>query len=98
MENRNWLQALVYTDRMAHGLISNNEAYCGAVEKLLGIVPTERAQYIRVILAELSRIQSHLLGTAEFLTLIASAIYSPFMYMIIDREDVVSLRERDRPA
>ncbi|HQF16617.1 MAG: F(420)H(2) dehydrogenase subunit D [Methanosaeta sp. PtaB.Bin039] len=94
MENRNWLQALVYTDRMCYmASISNNEAYCGAVEKLLGIVPTERAQYIRVILAELSRIQSHLLGTAEFLTLIASAIYSPFMYMIIDREDVVSLIE-----
>jgi NADH-quinone oxidoreductase subunit D len=94
MENRTWQQALVYTDRMCYlASISNNEAYCGAVEKLLGITPPERAQYIRVILAELSRIQSHLLGTGEFLTLLGSATYSPFQYMIIDREDVISLME-----
>ncbi|NYT02534.1 MAG: dehydrogenase [Methanosarcinales archaeon] len=94
MENRTYPQGLVYTDRMCYmASISNNEAYCGAVEKLLGVTPPERAQYIRVILAELSRIQSHLLGTGEFLTLLGSATYSPFMYMIIDREDVVSLME-----
>jgi NADH-quinone oxidoreductase subunit D len=94
MENRTYLQGLVYTDRMCYlASISNNEAYCGAVEKLLGITPPERAQYIRVILAELSRIQSHLLGTGEFLTLLGSATYSPFQYMIIDREDVISLLE-----
>ncbi len=45
-----------------------------------------RAQYIRVILEELSRIQSHLIGTGEFLTLIAGVGYAPWQYMIIDRE------------
>ncbi len=94
MENRTWLQGLTYTDRMCYlASLSNNECYCGAVEKLLGITPPERAQYIRIILEELSRIQSHLLGTGEFLTLVASSTYSPFYYMIIDREDVVSLIE-----
>ncbi|MBN1323923.1 MAG: NADH-quinone oxidoreductase subunit C [Methanotrichaceae archaeon] len=94
MENRTYLQGIVYTDRMCYlASISNNEAYCGAVERLLGVTPPERAQYIRVIAAELSRIQSHLLGTGEFLTLLGSATYSPFQYMIIDREDVISLLE-----
>jgi NADH-quinone oxidoreductase subunit D len=94
MENRTYLQGLTYTDRLCYlASLSNNEAYCGAVERLLGIVPPERAQYIRVIVEELSRIQSHLLGIGEFLTLLGGATYSPFLYMIIDREDIISLIE-----
>ncbi|MCJ7445209.1 MAG: F420H2 dehydrogenase subunit FpoD [Methanotrichaceae archaeon] len=94
MENRTWLQGITYTDRLCYlASLSNNECYCGVVERLLGITPPERAQYIRVILEELSRIQSHLLGTGEFLTLLGSATYSPFLYMIIDREDILALIE-----
>jgi NADH-quinone oxidoreductase subunit D len=94
MENRTWLQGITYTDRLCYlASLSNNECYCGAVEKLLGITPPERAQYIRVIIEELSRIQSHLLGTGEFLTLLGGATYSPFLYMIIDREDILALIE-----
>jgi NADH-quinone oxidoreductase subunit D len=94
MENRTYMQNIPITDRLCYlASITNNEAYCGAVERLLGVVPPERAQYIRVIMTELSRIQSHLLGTGEFLTLLGSATYSPFQYMIIDREDVISLLE-----
>jgi NADH:ubiquinone oxidoreductase subunit D/NADH:ubiquinone oxidoreductase subunit C len=94
MENRTWLQGITYTDRLCYlASLSNNEAYCGAVERILGIEAPPRAQFIRTILMELSRIQSHLLGTGEFLTLVASAVYSPFLYMIIDREDVISLIE-----
>jgi NADH:ubiquinone oxidoreductase subunit D/NADH:ubiquinone oxidoreductase subunit C len=94
MENRTWLQGITYTDRLCYlASLSNNECYCGAVERLLGITPPERAQYIRVIIEELSRIQSHLLGTGEFLTLLGGATYSPFLYMIIDREDILALIE-----
>jgi NADH:ubiquinone oxidoreductase subunit D/NADH:ubiquinone oxidoreductase subunit C len=94
MENRTWLQGITYTDRLCYlASLSNNECYCGAVERLLGITPPERAQYIRVIIEELSRIQSHLLGAGEFLTLLGGATYSPFLYMIIDREDILSLIE-----
>jgi NADH-quinone oxidoreductase subunit D len=72
MENRTWLQGITYTDRLCYlASLSNNECYCGAVERLLGITPPERAQYIRIIIEELSRIQSHLLGTGEFLTLLS---------------------------
>jgi NADH:ubiquinone oxidoreductase subunit D/NADH:ubiquinone oxidoreductase subunit C len=94
MENRTYMQGIPITDRLCYmASLTNNEAYCGAVERLLGIEAPERAQYIRMILEELSRIQSHLLGTGEFLTLIGSAVFSPFLYMIIDREDVLSCIE-----
>ncbi len=94
MENRSWLQGLVYTDRMCYvASLSNNECYCGAVEKILGLEIPERAQYIRVILEELSRIQSHLIGTGEFLTLVAGVGYAPWQYMIMDRERIISLIE-----
>lgn len=94
MENRTWLQGIVYTDRMCYvASLSNNECYCGAVEKILGLEVPERAQYIRVIVEELSRIQSHLIGTGEFLTLVAGVGYAPWQYMIIDRERIISLIE-----
>ena len=94
MENRTWLQGITYTDRMCYvASLSNNECYCGAVEKILGLEVPERAQYIRVILEELSRIQSHLIGTGEFLTLIAGVGYAPWQYMIMDREKIISLIE-----
>ncbi len=94
MENRTWLQGLVYTDRMCYvASLSNNECYCGAVEKILGLEVPERAQYIRVIIEELSRIQSHLIGTGEFLTLVAGVGYAPWQYMIMDRERIISLIE-----
>jgi len=94
MENRTWLQDIVYTDRMCYvASLSNNECYCGAVEKILGLEVPLRAQYIRVILEELSRIQSHLIGTGEFLTLIAGVGFAPWQYMIMDRERIISLIE-----
>ena len=94
MENRTWLQGITYTDRMCYvASLSNNECYCGAIEKILGLEVPERAQYIRVILEELSRIQSHLIGTGEFLTLIAGVGFAPWQYMIIDREQIITLIE-----
>lgn len=94
MENRTWLQGITYTDRMCYvASLTNNECYCGCIEKLLGLEVPLRAQYIRVILEELSRIQSHLIGTGEFLTLVAGVGYAPWQYMIIDREDIISLIE-----
>lgn len=94
MENRTYLQGITYTDRMCYiASLSNNEAYCGAVERLMGIEAPPRAQYIRVILEELSRIQSHLIGVGEFLEFLGGATFSPFQWMIVDREDVLSCIE-----
>jgi len=61
--------------------------------KILGLEVPLRPSIIRVILEELSRIQSHLIGTGEFLTLIAGVGYAPWQYMIIDREQIISLIE-----
>ncbi|MHC1631863.1 MAG: F420H2 dehydrogenase subunit FpoD [Methanotrichaceae archaeon] len=94
LENRTYLQGIPITDRMCYlASLSNNEVFCGATEKLAGLEPPERAQYIRVIVEELSRIQSHLLGTGEFLSLLGGATFSPFQWMIVDREDVISCLE-----
>ena len=62
-ENLLYHQFVPYTDRLDYMCaMTNNWAYVMAVEELLDIEITERAQYIRVIAAELSRIAGHLLG------------------------------------
>ena len=57
--------------------MTNEEAYVGCVEKLAGIEVPERAQYIRVIMEELSRLQSHLLGMGEY----ASFVFCKYVYV-----------------
>src|SRR3989338_23274 len=62
-ENLLYHQFVPYTDRLDYmAAMSNNLAYVQAVEKILGIEITERAKYIRVTAAELSRIAGHLLA------------------------------------
>jgi NADH-quinone oxidoreductase subunit D len=64
-ENRTYWQGQPLTDRLDYTSgMSNNLAYCLAVEKLLGVEIPKRAQYIRVMLSELQRIAAHLLWVA----------------------------------
>src|SRR5690606_19449987 len=66
-ENREYLQALPFTDRMDYVAAMNMElGFCLAVEKLLGAQIPDRAQGIRVIVAELNRIASHLLAIGTY--------------------------------
>ena len=59
-EGNSWLAAMPYTDRLDYICpITNNWAYAFAVEKLAGIEVAERAEYIRVIVGELTRLQNH---------------------------------------
>jgi len=61
-ENRNYTQFLPNMGRVDYlHALAYNQAYCMAVEKLLGLTVPERAEFIRVITAELNRITSHLL-------------------------------------
>ena len=85
-------QTITITDRMDYlAPLSNNLAYCLAVEKLLGLEVPKRAQYIRVLLTELTRIGSHLvwLGT-HALDLGAMSV---FLYCFREREDLLNIFE-----
>jgi NADH-quinone oxidoreductase subunit D len=85
-------QAITITDRIDYlAPLSNNLAYCLAVEKLLGLEVPKRAQYIRVLLTELTRIGSHLvwLGTHA----IDLGAMSVFLYCFRKREELLKLFE-----
>ncbi len=91
-ENRTYHQIIPLTDRLDYMAgASNNLGYCLAVEKLMDMEVPLRAQYIRVIITELSRISSHLFwagATAHDL-----GAMTPFFYMVREREQILFLLE-----
>lgn len=92
-ENETYLGSMPYTDRLDYFCsITNNWAYALAVEKLAGIVVPERAEYLRVITAELTRLQNHtcLIG---FLLQDMGASGTPLMYAFREREKILDLFE-----
>ncbi len=92
-EERTYTGIIPLTDRLDYlASMSNNLAYVLAVEKLAGISVPERAEYIRVILAELQRIASHLIAVGAFLN-DCGAFFTPFLYMFREREKIVDLFE-----
>jgi NADH-quinone oxidoreductase subunit D len=92
-ETASYLASMPYTDRLDYiGSLTNNWAYALAVEKLAGILVPERAEYIRVITAELTRLQNHA-STIGFLTQEMGASGSPLMYSFREREKILDLFE-----
>jgi NADH-quinone oxidoreductase subunit D len=92
-EQTSYLGSMPYTDRLEYFCsMSNNWAYALSVEKLAGIEVPERAEYLRVILAELTRLQNHasLLG---FLLSDMGAWGTPLMYAFREREKILDLFE-----
>ncbi|HEX4085067.1 MAG TPA: NADH-quinone oxidoreductase subunit D [Chthoniobacteraceae bacterium] len=92
-ESITYLDSMPYTDRLDYFCsMTNNWAYALAVEKLAGIEVPERAEYLRVILAELTRLQNHasLLG---FLLSDTGAWGTPLMYAFREREKMLDLFE-----
>ena len=68
-ERNTFLMNMPFTDRLDYlSSMSNNFGYALAVEKLMGIKPPERAEYLRVIMAELTRISNHLFAIGHFST------------------------------
>jgi NADH-quinone oxidoreductase subunit D len=92
-EAASYLAAIPYTDRLDYLCsMTNNWGYALAVEKLAGITVPERAEYIRVIVAELTRLQNHA-GMAGFLLQDMGASGTPLMYAFREREKVLDLFE-----
>jgi len=90
-EERTYTGIIPLTDRLDYlAPMTNNLAYVLAVEKLAGIPVPERAEYIRVIMAELQRIASHLIAIGAFLN-DCGAFFTPFLYMFREREKVIDL-------
>src|SRR5208337_875705 len=91
-EDKTYSQCIPLTDRMDYlAPLSNNLGFCLAAEKLLGLEIPPRAQWIRVLLTELTRIQSHLvwLGTHA----IDLGAMSVFLYCFREREDILHIFE-----
>ena len=92
-EERNYVQIITLTDRMDYvASMTNNQAYCLTVEKLLGVEPPPRAKYLRVMTAELQRIASHLIAIGFFLQDLG-ALGTPLMYCFRERERILDLFE-----
>jgi NADH-quinone oxidoreductase subunit D len=92
-ENETYLGSMPYTDRLDYMCpLTNNWAYALAVEKLAGIEVPERAEYLRVITGELTRLQNHacLIG---FLMQDMGASGTPLMYAFRQREIILDLFE-----
>ena len=91
-ETKGYHRFIPYTDRMDYmNPMGNNTAYCMAVEKLLGIDCTPRAQVLRMILCELARISSHLLwlGTSA----LDIGAMTAFLYTFREREKIYDIFE-----
>jgi NADH-quinone oxidoreductase subunit D len=92
-ESGSYLASIPYTDRLDYLCsMTNNWGYALAVEKLAGIPVPERAEYIRVIVAELTRLQNHA-GMAGFLLQDMGASGTPLMYAFRERERILDLFE-----
>jgi NADH-quinone oxidoreductase subunit D len=92
-ENETYLGSMPYTDRLDYLCsITNNWGYALAVEQLAGIVVPERAEYLRVITGELTRLQNHasLIG---FLLQDMGSSGTPLMYAFREREKILDLFE-----
>ena len=92
-ERNTYLQIIPYTDRLDYfNSMSNNFGYVITVEKLMKIPVAERAEYIRVIMAELTRIQNHLVFVGTLLNDLG-AMYTPSIYAFEERELILDIFE-----
>jgi NADH-quinone oxidoreductase subunit D len=91
-EAKTYSQCITLTDRIDYlAPLSNNLAFCLAAERIIGIEVPKRAQYIRVLLTELTRVSSHLvwLGTHA----IDLGAMSVFLYCFREREEIMKIYE-----
>ena len=91
-EYKTYIQSLRYMDRLDYvSMMSNEHAYCLAIERLLGVEVPIRAQYIRVMFDEITRILNHLLWLGSH-SLDVGAM-TTFLYCFREREDLMDAYE-----
>ncbi len=93
-ENKRYKDFVYYTDRMDYlSAMSNNLGYCVTVEKLLGIDIPQRAQMLRVMMAELQRVASHLFWLSTHALDVSGTGMALLMYATRERERILDLFE-----
>jgi NADH-quinone oxidoreductase subunit D len=91
-ETRTWVQSVPYMDRLDYvSMMCNEHAYCMAIEKLLGVEVPLRAQYIRVMFDEITRILNHLLNIGTHALDIGAM--TMVLYAFREREDLMDVYE-----
>jgi len=92
-ERNTFIMNIPYTDRLDYlSSMSNNFGYALAVEKLMNVKPTERADYIRVMMAEMTRIANHLMAIGALLNDLG-AYFTPMLYALEERELLLDIFE-----
>lgn len=93
IEHKTYIQATPYLDRLDYVSPMNQEhAYAMAVEKLLNCKVPERAQYIRVMFSELTRILNHIMNVTTFALDVGAT--TPLLWLFEDREKIIEFYER----
>ena len=93
IEYKTYLQSVPYFDRLDYvSPMGQEHTFALAVERLLGITPPPRGQYIRVLYAELTRIMNHLLNIATFALDVGAM--TPFLWAFEEREKIMGFYER----
>ena len=92
-ERNTYIMNMPYTDRLDYlASMSNNFGYALAVEKLMNIKPPERADYIRIMMAEMTRISNHLFLIGTLLNDLG-AYFTPMLYALEERELILDIFE-----
>src|SRR6185437_11998773 len=92
LENRPVMGGIRYMDNADYlSPMLNEIAYVGAVEQEMGIEPPRRAQYIRLLVGEMQRIASHLVGVGTYLVDLGA--FTPILWTFRDREGILALFE-----
>lgn len=93
IEYKTYLQALPYFDRLDYvSMMTNEQVYSLAVEKLLNIQVPERAKWIRLLFAEITRILNHIMGLTTHALDVGAM--TPFFWMFEEREKLMEFYER----